>query len=106
MRSSMYDVTKESFAINPILRSDAIAGIRNCWQSIGHEFLVNEDGEPDETVVMDRNEVIECVLDANRLESFTATIDAAAYAIWAKWHNRNEWKLIVNTALPFARCGY
>ncbi len=102
---NMYDVTETSFTVNPEMRMDTARAMATTFANVGHEFFVNDCGEIDESMVMPREDVAELILDANLLEQYTPEIAVAAYAVWAKRHNEDEWNLILDNAFYGKMCG-
>lgn len=52
------------------------------WDAIGYDCLVNDMGEPDESVTMSRDEVMEIVADAGHMKMYGN--DKEAWEAWQK----------------------
>lgn len=96
MFKSMYDVKKDTFKICPEMESMAADSIIRTWNNIAGDCFECSD-------TLSRAEVIELVMDANRLED--NGMEAAAYAIWAKWFSPTSWKRIIKMSLPYKSYG-
>lgn len=90
MFKSMYAVKKDSFKINPEMERMAADSIIRTWNNIAGDCFECSD-------TLSRAEVIELVMDANRLEE--NGMEAAAYAVWAKWYSPTSWKRIIKMSL-------
>ena len=53
---------------------------RRTWDQIAGDCLVNEDGEPDESVTLPRADVMEITCDADHMEMYGR--DKEAYEAW------------------------
>jgi len=95
---SMYDVKQDSFTIDEALATNAVISMRMCWDSISSDCFIDENGEPDESITLTRDEVLELVFDAGRLEDYG--MNEARYLVWAKWYNINHFELLAKRAFP------
>ena len=73
------------------------------WQAIGADCLVNEDGQPDESITLPRDHVIELVVDADRLHEYGQDKEAATAYYDLPQDERDE---IDRLAFPFETYGW
>ena len=97
---SMYNVTASSFVVSKDLDDRAVYAISTTWDSIAPDVLEMCGGE------CTRDEAMEMVLDANRLEMFGDDEEAAAYCIFLKRYAPQNWEAVVKRAMPYSHCGY
>lgn len=96
---NMYDAKENDFTISPELDADASWAMEQCWHTIAPDCLaMEEDG------TMDRDGVLEVVLDADRLADYG--MDAARYTIWVKNFHPKHWETLVNKTFPYKTFGY
>jgi hypothetical protein len=55
--------------MNDAFEERIVQAARRTWDVIGGDCLVNEDGEMDESVILDRDTVCEVVADANHMHT-------------------------------------
>jgi hypothetical protein len=63
------------------------------WDYIAADCLVNEEGEPDESVHMHRDQVVELVIDADRLRMYGGD-EEAAEVFYNKMGREARWNLM------------
>jgi hypothetical protein len=103
----MYDVKEDSFpGVSKELDDRAGIAANRTWDSIGYDCLVNDMGEPDESAVMSREDVLEIVRDANHMETFGGDEEAARYFIWVSRFHPEHYKKVVKRFFPFERYGH
>lgn len=85
------------------LRNRICYAMMKTWQSIGADCLVNERGEPDESVTLSREEVIELVTDADRLVTYGGDDEAAKAYYNLDDKDKDE---LSKLAFPFAQYGW
>lgn len=74
------------------------------WQAIGPDFLVGEDGCINESVTVDREEVMEAVADADRMLMYGD--DKEAYEVWSKLPAYGDKLKAISGAFPFDAYGW
>lgn len=83
--------------------------IDRIWDVIAYDVLVNNDGEPDESVTVPATEVAEYCLDADRWEAYGGTTKEEFRPLIDKLYaldGWDEWKKAVNDILPYKVYGY
>ena len=74
------------------------------WNAIGADLLVDEDGNVDESKSIPKDEVMEVVADADRMEMYGD--DKEAYEIWEKLGSYDEKLKAISGAFTFEHYGY
>lgn len=100
----MYDVTKQSFdKVTPEMNKEAAEAIRYVWGQIASDACECFDRD-----YCTRAEMLELVLDADRLSShyaYNTTVEEALriaqYVIWMKWHKPTAWKAFLKEFFPY-----
>lgn len=104
---SMYDVVEDSFQESTDLMKRSVQAMRLTWDRIAPDCLVDNNGRTDESKVLSREDVIELVLDSNRMEDdYVDDFEAACYAIWAKRFNESHYIEITREAFCSESYGY
>ena len=86
---SMYNVTADSFTISTELNLRAIAAIQRTWQAIGSDVIdLFEEYPGDE-------EIMEMILDANRMEEYGNDLEASSYCIYLMHYQPQEYAALV-----------
>lgn len=103
MRESMYDVQPYSFTFDPVKDKSAASLMNDTWNYIAGDCFVGDDGEVDESMTMTREDVVELVMDADRMtHSYNGDMEVAAYAVWAhRYHEDHFQQEIVKKAFPY-----
>ena len=86
---SMYNVTADSFTISQDLNLRAIAAIQRTWQAIGSDVMELFEEYPSD------EEVMELILDANRMEAYGNDNEAAAYCIYLLHYQKEEYDALI-----------
>lgn len=77
------------------------------WDTIGGDCLVNDMGEPDESVSLPRSHVIEIVGDADYMLMHGSDPEAYAYYIYLRESNQIKHRdKIMKQAFPYKRYGW
>ena len=101
----MYDVEKDSYPeFSDDLNSRAKQAMQQTWDCIAGDMLVDEEGRPDESKTLTRDEVLEVVLDADRMADYDA--DAARYTIWLSRFHKEQYDRLVHSTFPYETFGY
>jgi hypothetical protein len=103
----MYDVKEDSFpGVSEELDKRAGIAANRTWEAIGMDVLVNDEGKPDESAVMNREDVLEIVRDTNHMETFGEDDEAAKYFVWVSRFHPEHYKKLIKRVFPFERYGY
>jgi len=102
---SMYDVDKDSYpGKSEELDQRAVYAMSTTWDRIADDCFFDDCGQSDESKTMRRSEVLELVLDADRMA--TEDADAARYTIWLSRFNKAHFDRVVKMAFPYKTYGY
>jgi hypothetical protein len=106
----MYDVhgdqNKDLFELSKEMDDRAMYAVNRTWDTIGGDCLVNDMGEPDESVSIKRADMLELVMDANHMETYGGDHEAAAYVIWMKCQRPAYYKKFIKKAFPYEKYGW
>jgi len=95
----MYDVTAESFFLSKEMDDRACAAMRCTWDAIAADVLELSDGN------MTRDEVLEMVLDADRMTMYGDDNKAAEYTFMVMRYYKTYWKTLGIQAFPYENYG-
>jgi len=90
--------------LSETMQQRIIAAALRTWNAIGADCLVNEDGQPDQSVTLSKEEVIELVVDAGRMLTYGGDMEAAeVFYIQLTSHERDQ---IMTAAFPHEHYGW
>lgn len=107
---SMYDVKAEDFEPEDTMDDLAVRAMDNCWQQIAGDCLVDDEGNADESMTLSRADVLDLILDGDRLAYVNGgtdeDINIAGYVIAMKWYYPEHWWKLSRKAFPYDDYGY
>ena len=77
---------------------------RRTWDQIAGDCLVNEDGIPDESISMPRDDVMEIVCDADHMSMYGN--DKEAYEAWKALPSYDEKREAIGGAFTYESYGW
>jgi hypothetical protein len=104
----MYAVERDTFIKADTKKMDAraITAMQRTWDYVAEDCFVNDQGEFDESIKYRRSEVLELVLDADRMTSMPeADVEAARYAVWVHRYHPAHWSRLSKQAFPYSWYG-